>query len=583
VKTGRGHVALLALAKLAVVLLALAALLWSRPRILPLAVLAGLALLLVCAAGAWLLLRLQRAASVLASEAEMHKRAEQEARAASLAKGQFLANASHEIRTPMTGVLGMADLLLRGELTAGQRGQVELIRTSAEALLSLVNDILDLSRIEAGRLLLRPRDFHLRAMVDEVVRLLEPQAAEQGIDLRFDVSAQIPDDLHGDVIRLRQVLINLVGNAVRHTRQGAVVVTVESRDGQGENPEIRFEVRDTGTGIRPSVQTRLFQPFAQSESSSSQDLGGAGLGLVISKNIVEQMGGKIGFESTYGAGSTFWFQVPQVAARNLGAAPAGPALGRREDDRRAARRKARVLVVDDHPVNRMLALAQLQNLGYLADAADSGEAALNLLAERTYDAVVLDCAMPELDGYETCRRLRAREGEGRRMPVIALTAFAAAGEREKCLAAGMDDYLVKPYRGEDLAAVVDRRAGIETAAAAPEKARAGARLDERLAALQRLGNSQGEPLLAQVADAFFDQGGQDLAAMTQALAAGDGETLAAAAHSLGGSSGVLGAEALAALCAKLETQARRGDLAGCGSRFQAVEREYRALAGRLGR
>jgi signal transduction histidine kinase/CheY-like chemotaxis protein len=579
VKAGRGPLAWLALTQGLIVLLALAALLWAGPPLPPLRVLATLALLLLAAAGAWLLLRVRRAAAVLAGEAEARKRAEQEARAANLAKSQLLANASHEIRTPMNGVLGMADLLLRSELTAAQRERVELIRTSAEALLALVDDVLDLSKIEAGRLLLRPRDFHLREMVGEAVRLLAPQAAAQGIDLRLDVRSEVPDDLHGDPMRLRQVLINLVGNAVRHTREGFVAIAVESRDGGGGAPEIRFEVRDTGTGIRPAVQARLFQRFAQSDSSVSQNPGGgAGLGLVISKSIVELMGGEIGFESAYGAGSAFWFQVPRVAAQGTAAALRWPVLDRREDDRRAVRRNARLLVVDDHPVNRLLALAQLGDLGYLADGAESGAGALELLAERTYDAVVLDCAMPELDGYETCRRLRAREGEGRHTPVIALTAFTMAGEREKCLAAGMDDYLTKPYRAEDLAAIVDRWVGIGTAA--PET-RAGERLGERLAALQRLGEIQGDAVLGQVKEAFLGRGAQDLETIEQALARGDGEAAAVAAHSLRGSSGILGAAALAALCGELEALARQGDLAACGPRLQAVEREYRAVEGRL--
>jgi two-component system, sensor histidine kinase len=541
---------------------------------------AVLGILVGCAASGWFLFRARRAAAAMAAEVEVRKRAEQAARAASLAKGQLLANASHEIRTPMTGVLGVADLLLRSDLTAAQREQVELIRTSAEALLALVDDVLDLSRIEGGRLLLRPRDFYLRDLVSEVVRLLAPQATAREIDLRLSVAAGLPDEVHGDPVRLRQVLINLVGNAVRHTREGFVAVAVEARQGRGGAPEIRFEVRDTGTGIRPSVQARLFRPFVQSDSSASQNLGGAGLGLVISKSIVELMGGEIGFESTYGAGSMFWFQVPLVAAQGTADSrrpvPDGKGAGFQ-----AARSGARVLVVDDHPVNRALAVAQLQDLGYAADAAESGDEALSLLAERAYDAVLLDCAMPELDGYETCRRLRAREGADRRTPVIALTAFAVAGERERCLAAGMDDYLAKPYRGEELTALLDRWLGIgspEPQAPAPAPAD---RIDERLAALQRLGQVQGDEVMKQVKEAFLGRGAQDLESLEQALARGDGEALAAAAHSLAGSSGILGAGALAARCIELEALARQGDLAACAPRLQAVEREYRAVEGRL--
>jgi two-component system, sensor histidine kinase len=543
-----------------------------------------IAVLLVCGVQAWLLLRLRRAMRDLAREAEVRKRREQEARAANLAKDQFLANASHEIRTPMNGVLGMTDLLLRGELTAAQREQVKLIRTSAEALLALVSDILDLSRIEAGHLLLRPRDFRLREVVGEVMRLLASQAAEREIELRLQVAADLPDELHGDPVRLRQVLINLVGNGIRHTTEGFVAVDVAAREGAEGAPQIRFEVRDTGIGIRPEVQARLFRPFSRSESSASRVPGGAGLGLVISKNVVELMAGEIGLDSTYGAGSTFWFQVPLVPAQGTvpdladvvdaadtadTAASSRPAPDRRRD----ARRHVHVLVVDDHPVNRALALAQLQDLGYVADTAENGQEALDLLVGRSYDAVVLDCAMPEIDGYETCRRLRQREGDGRRTPVIALTAFANEGERERCLAAGMDDYLAKPYRGEELAALVDRWTA--------ERAREAARIAERLSSLQRLGEAQGEELRARIAEAFREHGAQDLETMRTALARGDGEAVAAAGHSLGGSAGVLGATTLATCCAELETLARQGDLAACAPRLQRVEREYRAFEERL--
>jgi CheY-like chemotaxis protein len=247
----------------------------------------------------------------------------------------------------------------------------------------------------------------------------------------------------------------------------------------------------------------------------------------------------------------------------------------RADDRRAARRNARILVVDDHPVNRALALAQLHDLGYCADAAESGEAALDLLAESTYDAVILDCGMPGLDGYETCRRLRARERQGRRTPVIALTAFA--GEREKCLAAGMDDHLAKPYRCQELVSLVDRWLGIETAA----PTRSSERLDERLTTFRRLGESRGEAVLEEVVAAFLQQAERDLETMAQALGEADGEAVAAAAHSLRGSSGFLGAAALTACCAELEALARKGDLAACAPRLQAIEREYRAVERKL--
>ena len=537
--------------------------------------LAALCVLVVCL-GFFLWLR-RRFWTALNGELRRRRRAEQEARAADHAKGQFLTDVSHEIRTPMHGVLGMADLLLGSELAPTQREQVEAIRTSAEALLALINDILDLSRIEAGRLELRPRDFRLREMAGDVVRLLAPQAAAREIDLTLHVPPELPDDLHGDSVRLRQVLINLIGNAIRFTREGSVAVSFDLVSGNGKVPEIRCQVRDTGAGIRPEVQARLFQPFTQSDSASRQ-LGGTGLGLVISKNIVELMGGTIGFESTHGVGSTFWFQVPLVRAHKTGAIPTPAVPGAAKDaGRRAARRHLGVLVVDDHPVNRSLALAQLRNLGYRVDAAEGGEAALALLAERSYDAVLLDCAMPGLDGYETCRRLREMEKGGRRLPVIALTAHAMEGERERCLAAGMDDFIAKPYQVADLVARLDHWVGIEM----PTPDSDAGRIASRMIDLKRLGKNTGEEVLVQLLQAFLERGAEDLDVMGKALAGEDGKALAAAAHSLGGSSGILGALELARRCAELEGLARSGDLAACASLLQAVRQEFQEITNKL--
>ncbi len=386
--------------------------------------LGALSVLVVCLGVA--LWRRRRFWTALEGALQRRKRAEQEARAADRAKGQFLADMSHEIRTPMNGILCMAGLLLGTELPPAQRERVEVIRTSAEALLALVNDILDLSRIEAGHLLLHPQDFRLRELTGDVVRLLAPKAAEKGIDLCLHVAPELPDDLHGDPARLRQVLLNLVGNAIRFTPEGSVTITIELLQGEGHAPAIRFQVRDTGAGIRPEVQARLFQPFTQSDSAISRQLGGSGLGLVISKNIVELMGGAIGFESTHGAGSTFWFRVPLVRAQR-----------------------------------------------------DAG------------------------------------------------------------------------------------------------------RIDERLAELQRLGETLGEQVVNPMVKGFLGRGAEDLEAMEKALARGDGEALAAAAHALCGSSGVLGAVALARRCAELDTLAREGNLEACASPLQAVQLEFREVARKL--
>jgi CheY-like chemotaxis protein/HPt (histidine-containing phosphotransfer) domain-containing protein len=368
-------------------------------------------------------------------------------------------------------------------------------------------------------------------------------------------------------------------------------VTVIAEPLERETPAIRCEVSDTGVGIRPEVQERLFHPFAQGQSSASHGFGGTGLGLVICKNIVELMGGEIGFHSTRGVGSTFWFRVPLVPAR--GSTPPAAAVTVDAEARRLARQERRILVVDDHSANRSVALALLGRFGYKADAVEGGEEALAFLAEKPCAAVLLDLEMVGLDGFETCRRLRSQEsagGSAARTPVIALSAHTSEEERAKCFEAGMDGFLPKPFRTGELAAALDLWTGIEVSVTAlptgeeNEPEPVAESLDERLAALKSLESKTGEPVLAKVVEAFLRQGETDLAAMQRALPQGDGKTLAAAAHSLAGSSAILGAADLAQCAgelARLARLAQQDELAACTPRLAEVEEEFRLVAQRL--
>ncbi|HEX4962134.1 MAG TPA: ATP-binding protein [Thermoanaerobaculia bacterium] len=382
-------------------------------------------------------------------KAEDLRLAKEAAEQADKAKGRFLANMSHEIRTPMAGVLGLVDLLLKTDLSLAQRGYGELIQSSADSLLRLIDDILDFSKIEAGRLTLERLTFNLHVTLREIVELLRFRAGAQGTELGLVVDEGVPEWIWGDPGRLRQVVTNLVGNAVKFTQGGTVNLEVE-RLAEGR---LRFRVRDTGIGIPPEAQGRLFSLFSQADSSTSRRFGGSGLGLAISQRIVEQMGGEIGFESTPGVGSLFWFTLPLDLASPPPPQAARPHL---EPARRPEGRKHRILVAEDNAINQLVITQELAVLGYDVVAVNNGLEALSALENDAFDLILMDCQMPELDGYEASRRIRASSGTIRCIPIVALTAHALKEDLDRCLAAGMNDTITKPFREDVLREKLDR-------------------------------------------------------------------------------------------------------------------------------
>ncbi len=560
-------------------------------------------------------MQLEREVSMRTEALEALREAKDHAESASRAKSEFLAHMSHEIRTPMNGILGMTELLLQTELSEKQHHFVDTVYRSGSTLLRLINDVLDFSKVEAGKIELEHIRFDLVKTVREVTDLFVEQAQGKGINLTCSLVESVPSVLQGDPVRLQQILMNLVNNAVKFTKQGSITLTVTVAEASASHALVRFEVQDSGVGIEPAAQAKIFEAFSQGDGSTARKYGGTGLGLSIVKQLAQLMEGAVGVRSEPGHGATFWCtaRLEKVSGNTREGrkrstsrrGDVGPNVDLKIPETKVA--GARVLLAEDNPVNREVAVCMLEQLGCQVVAVEHGRDAVAATECAEFDVVLMDCQMPEMDGLSATKAIRDGEQRtGRHVTIVALTAHAIEGDREGCLAAGMDDYMTKPFTQGELGNMIQkwvRRSGDEAAVAsnqskavpveparspsdvteqgtkqAPVIALSGAPLAdqvlEQIRALRRPGRP--DPV-AKILTSFLESSATYVSAIHQAVVHQDVEALFHAAHVLKSSSAMIGAMELSRVLKDFELLGRQGDVAGSHERMAELDSVYEAV------
>jgi PAS domain S-box-containing protein len=518
-------------------------------------------------------------------EEEELRRAKVAAEQANRAKSEFLANISHELRTPVNGVLVPTELMLASPLLPEQRDHLKDVESSAHALLAVIDDLLAFASMETGKLQIAPREFLLRSAVDDALRKLTTRAHAKGLKLAWRVDPAVPDRLIGDWPRLCQVVVHLVGNAIKFTEKGEAIVTIKTAN----ESVLHFDVMDTGIGVPLDKQQVIFEPFVQADGSMARPYGGAGLGLAISTRLIEAMSGRLWVESTPGRGSVFQFDVPLVAAPVVVAGSDGVSTASPTKLPRLSR-PLRLLIAEDNALNQKMSVALVQKLGCSAVVASDGAEALSALRREPFDAVLMDVQMPGMDGLEATIRIRAgEEGSGVRLPIIALTAHAMKGDRERCLEAGMDAYLSKPVSFHDLYLVLADLADRLKSRSAPDAVEEMSRtmsdpkppssVYDPQVALTRVGGD--EELLRELIEVFLSDSPKWLSDLRKAAADGNAVDLRRAAHTIKGAVGYFGADEAGAAADHLQELGRAGDAAAAVAVVPELEQALERLTAAL--